>query len=172
MSLLHNVRPRRKEVIFGNLTEHRDSTVADIQLQTISDELAIRRVLDEYCLRLELNSFEEWLDLFTDDTTYVVFRRELKGRAEVAAMLSLAPHGLHLGGPARITLNGDSAEAVQSYIFVPTGTDQWNMGWYQRKLVRQDSVWKIAHTRVKIGRTGELAPDEKARKLTFPITIE
>ncbi len=137
----------------------------------IADELAIRRVLDEYCLRLELNAFDDWLDLFTDDTVYEVFRRELTGREEVSAMLSQAPHGVHLGGPARITITGDSAAAVQSYIFVPTDTDQWNMGWYDRTLRRTDHGWKIAHTRIKIGRTGELVPGAKGKAVTFPIVF-
>jgi hypothetical protein len=137
----------------------------------IADELAIRRVLDEYCLRLELNGFDDWLDLFTEDTVYEVFRRKLTGRAEVSAMLSQAPHGLHLGGPARITIDGDSAAAVQSYIFVPTDTDQWNMGWYDRTLRRTDAGWKIAYTRIKIGRTGELTPDAKGKSTVFPIVF-
>jgi hypothetical protein len=141
-------------------------------IQQIADELAIRRVLDEYCLRLELNRFADWLDLFTEDTIYEVFRRKLQGRAEVSAMLSQAPHGLHLGGPARITIAGDSAEAIQSYIFVPTASDQWNMGWYCRTLRREADGWKIARTRIKIGRTGELAPDAKGKATAFPIIFD
>ena len=76
--------------------------MADTDLQRISDELAIRGVLDEYCLRLEVNAFEEWLDLFTEDTVYHVFRRALRGREELGAMLSLAPHGVHVPGALRI----------------------------------------------------------------------
>jgi SnoaL-like domain len=144
----------------------------DADIQKVVDELAVRRVLDEYCLRLELNPFDEWLDLFTEDTVYEVFRRTLRGREEVSAMLSQAPHGVHLGGPARIVLKGDSAETIQSYIFMPTDADQWNMGWYHRTLVRTGQGWKIAHTKVKIGRTGELAADEKARRAEFPISFD
>jgi len=146
--------------------------MAEVDTQRIADELAIRRVLEEYCLRLELNAFEDWLDLYTEDTVYEVFRRKLCGREEVSTMLSQAPHGLHLGGPMRIVLDGDAADTVQSYIFIPTDTDQWNMGWYQRKLVRQGGEWKIAHTRIKIGRVGDLPADEKARKVAFPISFD
>ena len=73
-------------------------------LQLMADEFAIRRVLDEYCLRLEVNAFDEWLDLFTDDTEYHVFRRVLKGRNELSAMLSLAPHGVHVTGDPELPL--------------------------------------------------------------------
>lgn len=126
------------------------------QLHAIADELAVRKVLDEYCLRLEVNTFEEWMDLFTDDTVYEVFKRELRGREQVSAMLSQAPKGLHLGGPARVNLQSDRAETVQNYMFIPSDTDQWNMGWYHRTLVRTGGVWKISHTKVTIGRKGTL----------------
>lgn len=116
----------------------------------IADTLAIRTVLDEYCLRLEIDAFEHWLDLFTDDTEYDVFRRTLRGRAEVAAMLSLAPHGVHLGGAARITLDGDRADVIQNYAFFADDEKHSNTGWYYRTLVRTGAGWKISHTRVKI----------------------
>jgi hypothetical protein len=116
----------------------------------LADELAIRRVLDEYCLRLEVNPFDEWLDLFTDDTVYEVFRTTLRGREEVRAMLSQAPHGVHIGGAARIAVDGDTAETIQNYAFVAEVTSQSNAGWYYRTLVRESGGWKIAHTRVKM----------------------
>lgn len=145
--------------------------MSEDRLNKIADELAIRRVLDEYCLRLEISRFEEWLDLFTEDTVYDVFRQSLRGRQEVAAMLSQAPHGVHLPGAARIELQGDRAETVQSYLFIPTNDDRWNAGWYLRTLVRGGDDWKIARTRVKIARTGDLASDEKARGLAFPVSF-
>jgi hypothetical protein len=150
----------------------RRNPMTDSDMQKIADELAIRRVLDEYCLRLELNAFDDWLDLFTDDAVYDVFRRSLHGRAEIAGMLSQAPHGVHLPGAARIALDGDQADVVQSYLFVPNSDDKWNSGWYQRRLVRTAVGWKIAHTRVKIARIGDLAPNEKAHQVAFPITFD
>lgn len=116
----------------------------------IADLLAIRSVLDEYGLRLEINAFDDWLDLFTDDTEYEVFRRVLRGRAEVSAMLGQAPHGVHLGGAARIELAGDVAETVQNYAFFCDDEGFSNTGWYYRTLVRTDAGWKISRTRVKI----------------------
>jgi hypothetical protein len=124
----------------------------------LRDEMAIRAILVEYCLRLEVNDFEEWLDLFTLDTVYEVFRRTLTGRDEVRAMLSQAPHGLHLGGPARVTLNGDTAETVQNYLFIGSEDAAWNMGWYFRTLVRTSAGWKISHTRVKMQKIGSGTP--------------
>jgi hypothetical protein len=119
-------------------------------LQTIADQLAIQSVLAEYCLRLEVDKFEDWLELFTEDTVYEVFKRTLRGREEVAGMLSQAPHGVHLGGPARIEINGDVAETIQNYAFFGDDDKFSNNGWYYRTLVRTPAGWKISHTRVKL----------------------
>ncbi len=128
--------------------------VSQEQYQALADEMAVRAVLAEYCLRLEVNDFEEWLDLFTDDTEYEVFRRTLCGRDEVRDMLSKAPNGLHLGGPARVTLSGDMAETVQNYLFIASEDAAWNMGWYFRTLVRTADGWRISRTRVKMQKIG------------------
>ena len=138
---------------------------------SLADQLAIRSVLDEYCLRLEVNVFDEWMDLFTEDTVYEVYKLVLKGREEVTKVLSQAPHGVHMPGATRISIDGDKAETIQSYAFVSTSTDEWNVGWYFRDLVRTDAGWKISRTRVKFGRKGDLAADERASKLAFPISI-
>lgn len=133
------------------------------------DEQAIRTVLDEYCLRLEIDAFDSWLDLFTEDTVYEVYGRVLNGRREMADLLSQAPHGVHLPGATRITIAGDRAETIQNYAFVGISSDDWNVGWYLRELVRTPSGWKIARTVVKFGRKEDLPGNERARKLGFPI---
>jgi|GEM_PF-1357153 len=145
--------------------------MTDTELTQMADEMAIRCLLDEYCLRLEVNAFDEWLDLFTPDTEYNVFRRTLRGREELSTMLSLAPHGVHIPGATRIELNGDSAEVLQNYFFVPATDNKWNAGWYRRIVVRTQHGWKIAKTWVKIGRIGELAEEGSQGKLSFPVTF-
>jgi hypothetical protein len=143
----------------------------DAAIQGMIDELAVRRVLDEYCLRLEANNFDEWLDLFTEDSTYEVYKLTLRGRNGIKEVLSKAPHGTHIGGPARITITGDGAETFQNYLFVATNADEWNVGWYDRTLVRTPVGWKIAHTRVKIGRKDSLPENERAGKIAYPISF-
>jgi hypothetical protein len=132
--------------------------LSEEEFRKLADEMAVRAVLDEYCLRLEVNDFEEWLDLFTDDTVYEVYRRELRGRDAVRDMLSKAPHGVHLGGPARVTLAGDTAETIQNYLFIAQEDAAWNMGWYYRTLVRTSAGWRIASTRVKMQKIGTGTP--------------
>jgi len=123
---------------------------ASANLQDIQDELDIQRVLAEYCLRLEVNTLEEWLDLFTDDTVYEVHKKTLRGRKQVAETLALAPHGVHIGGPVRIERAGDTAKTIQSYAFFADEERFSNNGWYDRTLVRTDGGWKISHTTVKM----------------------
>jgi hypothetical protein len=132
--------------------------VSEEEFRKLADELAVRAVLDEYCLRLEVNDFEEWLDLFTDDTVYEVYRRELRGCDAVRDMLSQAPHGVHLGGPARVEFAGDTAETIQNYLFIAQEDAAWNMGWYYRTLVRTAAGWRISRTRVKMQKIGRGSP--------------
>ncbi len=116
--------------------------------QLLADKMAIQEVLNEYCLRLEINPFEEWLDLFTDDTVYEVYGKVLEGRDAVGGMLSKAPHGIHIGGATRIELQGDTAETVQNYTFLAEEPSASNHGWYHRTLTRTDEGWKISYTKV------------------------
>lgn len=116
----------------------------------VEDTLAIRELLDEYCLRLEIDDFDAWLDLFTPDAEYEVFRRTLRGHAEIAEMLRHAPHGVHVGGAARIRIDGDSADVVQNYMFKGEDDSTSNDGWYFRTLTRTHDGWKISFMRVKV----------------------
>ena len=122
-------------------------------IKRLEDLAAIRSLLDEYCLRLEVNDFEEWLDLFTPDAVYHVFRRDLTGRDEIRAMLGQAPHGVHMGGAARIDLNGDTAETVQNYQFIGEDASTNNCGWYFRTVVRTPDGWKFSYAKVKLQKT-------------------
>lgn len=146
--------------------------MSEAQLQQLADESAIRRVLDEYCLRLELNQFTDWLELFTEDAVYEVYKLTLTGHKQMAEVLGQAPHGVHIPGAARIVIDGDRAETVQNYVFISTSTDEWNSGWYHRVLVRSGEAWKIAHTRVKFARKDDLPENERARKVAFPVRFE
>ena len=122
---------------------------SDLDVRALSDKLAVQELLNEYCLKLEINDFEEWLNLFTEDAVYEVYGRSLRGHAEIRNMLSKAPHGLHFGGPSRITLDGDRAETIQSYSFQADDPKYSNVGWYYRTAVRTPNGWRFAHARVQ-----------------------
>jgi len=118
-------------------------------LQVLSDKIAIQELLNEYCLRLEVNDFEEWLKLFTEDAVYEVYGRKLEGHAAIRDMLSKAPHGIHFGGPWRITVDGDMAETIQSYSFEADEPKYSNTGWYHRTAVRTPNGWRFSYARVQ-----------------------
>jgi uncharacterized protein (TIGR02246 family) len=120
--------------------------------QQLADIEAIRAILDEYCLRLEVNTFEEWLDVFTPDAVYTVYGRDLAGRQAISDMLSQAPHGLHMPGATRIELNGDSAETIQSYSFIGNDPKFSNTGWYYRTVVRTAEGWRISRCKVQFNK--------------------
>lgn len=124
--------------------------------QQLADIEGIRSILDEYCLRLEVNTFEEWLDVFTPDAVYTVYGKDLEGRQAISDMLSKAPGGLHMPGSLRIELNGDSAETIQSYQFIGDDPKFSNTGWYYRTVVRTAKGWLISRCKVKFNR-----PDKK-----------
>ena len=128
-----------------------DKSAADI----LADKFAIREVLDEYCLRLEVNPFADWMELFTDDSVYEVYGKTLSGREQIAGMLSKAPHGVHVGGAARIELHGDRAQTIQNYVFYGENDKYSNKGWYYRTLVRTATGWKISHTRVEFQKAAD-----------------
>jgi hypothetical protein len=109
-------------------------------------------VLAEYCLRLEVDDIESWLELFTEDCEYLIFRRTLRGRDEIRAMLSKAPPGIHLAGYPRVVLAGDEATTVQSYIFVDRTSRDVLTGWYHAQLVRSADDWQIRQFQVRLDR--------------------
>ena len=122
----------------------------------LADIEGIRGILDEYCLRLEVNTFEEWLDVFTPDAVYSVYGKDLEGRQAISDMLGQAPHGMHMPGATRIELNGDSAETIQSYQFIGNDPKFSNTGWYYRTVVRTADGWRISRCKVQFNK-----PDKK-----------
>ncbi|MBV1918062.1 MAG: nuclear transport factor 2 family protein [Sphingomonadaceae bacterium] len=120
--------------------------------QKLEDLAAIQSLLNEYCLRLEVNDFDEWLEVFTPDGVYEVHGKTLNGREEIGELLSQAPHGMHMPGATRITLDTDTAETIQSYQFISNDPASSNTGWYYRTVVRTEDGWKISYCKVVFNR--------------------
>ena len=110
---------------------------------------AIRRLTAIYAQLLDSRRIAEWGELFTRDAVYEVYGKTLRGRDEIAALLVKAPHGVHIGGAARIEIAGGRADTVQNYVFHGQDDKYSNKGWYYRTLVRTEAGWKISHTRVE-----------------------
>ena len=67
-------------------------------MPTFADDHAeISNLLARYCVLLDQDDVDAWVDLFTPDATYHVYGRAFKGHDGLRKMMSGAPGGLHLG---------------------------------------------------------------------------
>ena len=67
-------------------------------LPTPDDQVAISDLLARYCLTLDVDDVEGWVQLFLPDCRYEVYGRTWEGHEGLRAMMAAAPGGLHLGG--------------------------------------------------------------------------
>jgi hypothetical protein len=118
-------------------------------VSTADDHSEIRDLLARYCLLLDLDDMDGWLQLFTDDGIYQVYGREAVGRDGIRALLTGAPGGLHLGGPPVVDLDGDRATTVRNLLFVDRATGEQRQAVYDDELVRTADGWRIARCRCR-----------------------
>ena len=116
---------------------------------TADDHAEIRNLLAKYCLLLDLDDMDGWLQLFTDDGTYQVYGREAVGREGIRKLLTGAPGGLHLGGPPVVELDGDRATTLRNLLFVDRATGEQRNAVYDDELVRTAEGWRIARCRCR-----------------------
>ncbi len=130
---------------------------------TAEDHVAITNLLARYCLALDLDDVDSWVDLFTADASYEVFGRTWEGHEGLRKLLRAAPGGLHLGGPPVIDMVGvDEAATTQNLLFVEARTGTMRRTLYTDRLHRTPDGWRIAHRRCRfIGADGlRDRPDE------------
>jgi 3-phenylpropionate/cinnamic acid dioxygenase small subunit len=133
-------------------------------MPTFADDHAeISNLLARYCILLDLDDVEGWVDLFTLDGTYEVYGRTFVGHDGLRKMLSGAPGGLHLGGPAMVeSIEGDEARTWQNLLFVERATTVQRRSLYDDRLQRTADGWRIASRRCRFITPDGLAarPDE------------
>jgi SnoaL-like domain len=114
------------------------------------DHAEIRNLLARYCVLLDLDEVEEWIQLFTPDATYLVYGRSFTGHAGLRKMMSGAPGGLHLGGPPAIEpIDSDHARTLQNLLFIERTTGEMRRSIYDDDLVRTEDGWRIASRRCR-----------------------
>jgi SnoaL-like domain len=121
------------------------------------DHTEIRNLLARYCVYLDLDDNDSWVDLFTADAVYQVYGREFAGRDGLLGMITAAPGGLHLGGPPAIDLDGDRARTTRNLLFIERGTGQTRQAVYDEDLVRTAGGWRIARCRCRFHTSDGLA---------------
>jgi 3-phenylpropionate/cinnamic acid dioxygenase small subunit len=115
-----------------------------------ADDAEIRNLLARYCIYLDLDNVDDWIQLFTPDATYLVYGRTFAGSEGLRKMMSGAPGGLHLGGPPVIErVDDDHAHTIQNLLFVERSTGTMRRSIYDDELVRTAAGWRIASRRCR-----------------------
>ncbi|MFC8097696.1 nuclear transport factor 2 family protein [Streptomyces sp. NPDC057363] len=132
----------------------------DLDAHEVADMVEIQDLLARYTRLVDIGDTAGWLELFTDDCSYVVHGRTYEGKAGVKEMITLAaPNGVHLGAAPVIRLHGASASASQSFFAILADRKTTRIGWYEDDLSKKDGRWRIASRRVTFVRSdGSLRP--------------
>jgi hypothetical protein len=112
--------------------------------------VAIADLLARYCLTLDADDVDGWVELFLPDARYEVYGRSFDGHEGLRKMLDGAPGGLHLGGPPIIEMTGpDRAKTTRNLLFVDRATRESRSAVYTDELHRTAAGWRIAHIRCR-----------------------
>lgn len=128
----------------------------EARLQRVEDELAIRRILEDYAHYLDSRDFKGYVSLFTPDGNWTNAVGSYTGHDAIYQMLlddvsaDGAPNtsNFHFITSARIDLDGDRATSHCRYTFVfasPTRQPVVALaGAYHDEMVRYEGAWKIS----------------------------
>ena len=117
---------------------------------TPEDHIAITQLLARYCLSLDVDDVDAWVGLFTEDAASEVYGRSWDGHDGLRKMMSVAPGGLHLGGPPVIDMvDDDHAKTMQNLLFVERTTGIQRNSVYDDDLLRTPDGWRIARRRCR-----------------------
>ncbi len=129
------------------------------RLQKVEDELAIRRIIVEYAVRLDAKDLEQYLDLFAEDGVWQIGDMVREGRDEIRAMLAglykdteIEPYGYEryrIVTNMQIDVDGDRATARSRHLTLTRG-ERGNPvptlgGLYEDEFIRENGEWKILH---------------------------
>lgn len=119
-------------------------------LPTPEDHVAIADLLARYCLALDAEDVDRWVDLFLPDARYEAYGRSFEGHDGLRRMISEAPGGLHLGGPPVIEMAApDRAKTTRNLLFVDRRTGESRSAVYTDELHRTAEGWRIARCRCR-----------------------
>ena len=147
------------------------------RLQKVEDQLAIKRVILEYAVRLDARDFDGYVALFAKDGTWQNGKTVKHGRKEIRQMLvdiyGNPPPGYVNNDSYRIVSNvlvdidGDHATAHSRQLTIMRGENGSPTprlsGIYDDELIREDGKWKILH---RIDRTIMPTPEEWRKQMS------
>jgi uncharacterized protein (TIGR02246 family) len=137
---------------------------ADVSLQTLLDERAIRGLIHRFGLSLDAKDWDAYAGTFTDDGAFEILGQRRTGRAAIAAGPSrdLARYDRlqHLFANLTVTVEGDRATG-QWYlvgVHIPAASDPARHadigGCYRYTCQRTDEGWRFAAVRLEVWWTG------------------
>lgn len=147
------------------------------RLQRVEDELAIKRVILEYAVRLDARDFDGYVALFAKNGTWQSGNTVKHGRKEIRQMLvdiyGNPPPGYVNNNSYRIVSNvlvdidGDHATAHSRQLTIMRGENGSPTprlsGIYDDELIRENGKWKILH---RIDRTIMPTPEEWRKQMS------
>ena len=146
------------------------------RLQRVEDELAIKRVILDYAVRLDARDYDGYVALFAKDGTWQNGTTIKHGREEIRQMLV----GIYGNPPAGyvntdsyrivsnvlVDIDGDHATAHSRQLTIMRGENGTPTprlsGIYDDELIREDGQWKILH---RTDRTIMPSPEEWRKQM-------
>src|SRR4051794_18153377 len=144
-----------------------EDRIAELEsrLRRLEDERDIAQLIAAYGPLVDAGAATEVADLWTHDGAYDVGETYLEGHEQLAAMVLSRPHQswiergcAHFLGPARVTVDGDTAIAVCHSLMVVREDERFVVRRATANhwaLVRTDEGWRVSRrtNRVLDGRT-------------------
>jgi uncharacterized protein (TIGR02246 family) len=134
-----------------------ETAALEQRLLRVEDELAIRRIIVEYAVRLDARDFDGYLDLFAADGIWQVGQTVRRGREDIREMLvgiygnpKAEPYGydgFRTVSNVQVEVEGDRATARSRHLTLVRG-ERGNptpilSGLYEDEFVRENGAWKI-----------------------------
>lgn len=87
----------------------------------------VRRTLADFCHFTDRGDFDAWVELFTDDGEFQLLGQTFRGHSALREFIEQDQpperRGLHLTTDSRIDVDGGTATASSTFIFVAAGVD-------------------------------------------------
>ena len=123
------------------------------RLQELTDQVEVTQLIASYGPLVDAGTADDVAVLWSEDGSYDVEGWQMRSRADVAAMVNSDAHqtliargACHFLGPARVTVDGNTAEAVCESLLVVHRDGKWlvaRAGANRFTLHRIDGRWQI-----------------------------
>jgi hypothetical protein len=130
----------------------------------LGDRAGIEELLARYVIALDLDDIEAAIALFTDDGEFRSHDHVWAGTDRLRRLFGNAPAGMHLGGRAVITVDGDEGTVRTQLVFYPADRTPHRLAVYDDVVVRVGGRWRFRSRDCRyLRRDGSLGtwPDEE-----------